>query len=107
MRPEHPDARRSKGCKGVTRAGLLTWRRIRWPSKSRALMPATRDLLLTVARPRGILTRFPILPTYTVRQGTRTLLAEKNREQNGSSLLLARRTLSQVEGKIKSGQHEA
>jgi hypothetical protein len=72
MRPEHLDARRSKGCKGVKRAGLLARRR-------RAL------LLLTVARPRGILTRFPILPAYEVRQGTRTLLAEKNQGPKGQS----------------------
>src|SRR5258706_14619236 len=54
-RPEPPCARRSKAANGV-RAGLLAF-----------ASPLSEATIFTVARPRGILTRFPILPA---RRGT-------------------------------------
>ena len=82
MRPEHLDARRSKGCKGVKRAGLLAWRR--WPPASllQALLPETRRTIFSLQwRDRTGFSPASLFSPPQVRQGTRTLLAGKNREQ--------------------------
>jgi hypothetical protein len=68
LRPEHPSARCHAGCKS-TNPGRSPGFKLR-SFKTAPDKDTSENAIYTVARPRGNLTRFPILPASA--QGTRT-----------------------------------